>query len=398
MQKRGLRHTLLVLLLVTGVAAGFLTFDIVQRFASGLTRERDVAARLERLSAAAAAVGAAHGAYVAPGQPRAAWLARASSALQLLREEVTMLGPRARSPEAAQALALLNESIEAIGAADGAAREHLRTGEDLMASDLLFAEGREVFDALFAQIHELQAAEHDAAGDEREALARRAAIVLSAWAFIWTVGLLALARNPPPPDILPEAEPAPADAPATTPAASPQPVDLDEAAAICTALSRLATTAGLPDLLARAARMLDASGLIVWLGAGEELFAATSHGYDPRIVAGLGPIGRQAENATAAAWRTGATRVVLAGPDGNGALVTPLFGESGCIGVLAAELRSGREADGSTRAVTAIVAAQLAAIVAAWPAPSAVEGPVPNVVDGPVAGAVDGPAAQAATA
>lgn len=388
MQKRGIRHTLLVVLLVTGVAAGFLTFDIVQQFASGLSREREVAARLERLSAAAAAVGAAHGAYVAPGQPRTEWLARASSALQLLREEVAMLGPRARSLEAPQALAVLNESVEAIGAADGAAREHLRTGEDLMASDLLFAEGREVFDALFAQIHDLQAAEHDAAGDEREALARRAAVVLSAWAFIWTVGLLALARNPPPPDALPE--PAPAEVPATAHAASPPPIDLDEAAAVCTALSQLATTAGLPDLLARAARLLDASGLIVWLGAGEELFAATSHGYDPRVVAGLGPIGRQADNATAAAWRAGATRVVLAGPDGHGALVTPLFGESGCIGVLAAELRNGREADGSTRAVTAMVAAQLAAIVAAWPAPSAVAAPDQT--------AVEGPAAQVATA
>ncbi len=382
MQKRGVRLTLLVLLLASGVIAGYLTFDIVQRFATGVSRERDVTARLERLTAAAAAIGAAQGAYVAPGQSRAEWLARASAAMQLLREEVAMLEARARSSKAPQALAALNESVAAIGAADAAAREHLRIGEDLMASDLLFADGRDAFDTLFTEVHDLRAAEHAAAGDERELLAGRGAVVLATWAFLWTVGLVALARMPPAPDILPEPAPAAVDTAAAAPAPPPPAVDMDEAAAICTELSRLTTTAGLPDLLARTARLLDAAGLIVWLGAGEDLFAATSHGYDPRVVARLGPIRRHAENATAAAWRAGATRVVPGAAGGTGAIVTPLFGPAGCIGVLAAELRNGREADASTRAVTALIAAQLAAIVAAWPAPSVAEGLTPTAGDG----------------
>jgi hypothetical protein len=54
----------------------------------------------------------------------------------------------------------------------------------------------------------------------------------------------------------------------------------------------------------------------------------------------------------------------------NGAVVAPMFGPDACIGVLAAEVRHGREDDTDTRAVTAMIAAQLATAVAAWPAAS----------------------------
>ena len=387
MQTRGLRRTLLALLLVAGAAAGILAFDSVQRVAAGLNRERDVTARLDRLSGAAATLAAAHGAYVAPGQSRAAWLARAASALQLLREETAMLRPRAHSPAAPAALDALGESVETIAAADAAALEHLRIGEDLMAADLLFAEGSRAFDLLLAQIHDLQAAERATAEDERRALAWRGAIALASWAVLWTVGLLAFARLPAEPELVAVAEPVVDAQPAVE---SPR-VDVDEAAAVCTELLKLTTTAGLPDLLARTARLIDASGLIVWMGAGEELFAATSFGYDPRAVAALGPIRRTAANATAAAWRTGTISTVAGGPGWNGAIVAPLFGPDGCIGVLAAEVRNGREADGPTRAVATIIAAQLAAIVAAWPAPSATEESAPDV-DAPAPGAGDTPA------
>jgi hypothetical protein len=387
MQTRGLRRTLLALLLIAGAAAGALTFDTIGRFAAGLHHERDVSARIERLSSAAATLAAAHGAYVAPGQSRAEWLARAASSLQLLREEVAMLRPRARSAAAPGALAALAESVDEIGRADAAALEHLRIGEDLMAADLLFAEGRRAFDVLVAQLDDLRAAERAVAEDERRTLAARGGIVLASWAFLWTVGLLGLARVPQQPDAAAVHEPVVEKPPAArvveAPRAEPRPVDLDEASAICTALARLATTAGLPALLARTARLLEASGVIVWMGAGEELFAATSHGYDPRVVAKIGPIRRHAENATAAAWRAGATRVVHGSQEASGAIVAPLFGPDGCVGVLAVEVPGGREGDAATRAVTEMIAAQLAAIVAAWPAPSAAGEPVSGAADAP---------------
>ena len=59
----------------------------------------------------------------------------------------------------------------------------------------------------------------------------------------------------------------------------------------------------------------------------------------------------------------------------HGAVAVPITGVSGCVGVFAAEVRNGREEDPATRAVAAILAAQLAGIVPAWPAGSATEVP-----------------------
>jgi hypothetical protein len=150
-------------------------------------------------------------------------------------------------------------------------------------------------------------------------------------------------------------------------------IDLTAAAALCTDISRVTTTAALPQLLGRAAALLDARGLIIWMGAGDQLFPAAAYGYDSRAVDRMGPISRGSRNATATAWRTGQVASVAGDPTTIGAIVAPMFKPSYCIGVLAAEVRNGREGDAATRAVTALIAAQLATAVAAWPASSAVD-------------------------
>ena len=151
---------------------------------------------------------------------------------------------------------------------------------------------------------------------------------------------------------------------------TPPAIDLAAAADLCTALSRVDSSAALPDMLARASALLDASGIVVWLASGTGLCAATSHGYDPRVINRLGSIPHDADNATAAAWRTGEVRTVAGDVMSNGAIVAPMFGPDTCIGVLAAEVRNGREQDASTRAVTMMVAAQLAAVLSTWPSAS----------------------------
>ena len=145
------------------------------------------------------------------------------------------------------------------------------------------------------------------------------------------------------------------------------PVDLGAAADVCVAISRITTSNELPDLLAGAARVLDASGLTIWISEGEELFAVAAHGYDARVIARLGSIRKNADNATAVAWRKAEVTVVPGDLMSDGAIVAPMFGPDGCVGVLAAEIRHGRENDVDARAVTAMVAAQLATVVAGWP-------------------------------
>jgi transcriptional regulator with XRE-family HTH domain len=142
--------------------------------------------------------------------------------------------------------------------------------------------------------------------------------------------------------------------------------DLTAVANLCTELARLGTLSEVPPLLKEAARMLDAVGLIIWCwepGAGV-LRAALSHGYPDTVLTRLPAIPPEADNATAAAFRSGRMCVVTAGGRTSGALAAPLIASVGCLGVLAVELLRGSEQAASVRVVVTIIAAQLAALIA----------------------------------
>ncbi|HEX7084742.1 MAG TPA: hypothetical protein VF198_00145 [Vicinamibacterales bacterium] len=163
----------------------------------------------------------------------------------------------------------------------------------------------------------------------------------------------------------------PAQEPAVEPAAAAvrdqtPAVDLPEAARICAELARVLDGGDIPALLARAAALLDAPGLIVWVidRQGTALYPLLTHGYPQQVVMRLGSLPADADNATAAAWRTGRTSV-LPGENGTpGALVIPIVTAEGCIGVLAAEIAAGRESRDEIQALATIFAAQLATVVA----------------------------------
>jgi hypothetical protein len=235
---------------------------------------------------------------------------------------------------------------------------------------------------MVADVRSLQAAERAQHDRQLAALGRERWRVVSATAGVWAVTVLLLVLLPGKGELAPAEGTAPVLAPGPAPAAqterrwAPPAVDLRAAADVCTALSRVASTDQLPQLLSRTADAIGASGIILWMGGGEELFAVTAHGYNPKVMAKLGPIARGAENATAAAWREGRLTVVRAEAGGLGALVVPMFGPEACIGVLSVELRNGREAEPPVQAVTSMVAAQLATAVCAWPAAS----PAPTAV------------------
>jgi hypothetical protein len=339
--------------------------------------------RFVRLRAAVADVRVAQGGYVAPGQQDGPWLARVASLVRQISNDITALREHVRGPDAAVRLARLSDAITKLFDTDTRAREHVRGGNDLMAADLLFRDAHETAASITAMLRELNDAEVSAFDSARSALRARERLVVGGTAILWTLGLLLLVSVPSRRPVAaagdvvePLVEPEPHDAPSTTGATTPTTpaLDLGAAAALCTALSRASTTAALPDLLARAATILDASGLIVWMAAGDDLFAVSAHGYDPRVISRLGPIVRSADNATATAWRLGRMRTVIGDATSNGAIVAPMFGPEDCIGVLAAEVRHGRERDESAQAVTVMFAAQLATVIAAWPAASAPTG------------------------
>jgi transcriptional regulator with XRE-family HTH domain len=166
------------------------------------------------------------------------------------------------------------------------------------------------------------------------------------------------------------ATPAPAEGPPTIPeriVAAPR-VDLARLAEVCTAIASLDDASDVQPVLNDAARLVEASGLIVWIWDDEAdgLRPALACGYSPRVLTQLPTVERHADNATAAAFRTATTCVMRGGPHSNGALAVPLIAASGCIGVLALELPTGTEQEEPVRAVVSIVAA----MIALWVSPS----------------------------
>lgn len=378
MHKTAVRLTVLFVVLASSIAAAFFLRHL-ERQATDLTAiAQQLDARVDRLVDAIAGVGVAQQAYVAPGGPDPQAFERMTSLVRQVYDEAASLKLLLRSAGGEAAVQALNAATGDLIAADARARENLRLGQHAMAADVIFSDGRSTLDAMTMRVRGIRAAEQAFYRAERATLSRQQWTALAAAALAWIAGLLLLVPTrrqsggmaviPPQP-----AEPRPDTSAAEVLTTAPS-VDLAAAADLCTALSRLTTTAALAPLLARAADLLDAPGIILWMGAGEELFAVTAHGYRPEVIARLGAIPHGADNATAAAWRTGQATIVASDAAGNGAVVTPLFGPDACIGALAVELRQGREQDPATRAVAAMIAAQLATVVSAWPAASTPHG------------------------
>jgi hypothetical protein len=171
--------------------------------------------------------------------------------------------------------------------------------------------------------------------------------------------------------------------------ASPEP-DFLAAAQLCTELGRVENASDVPPLLQEAARILDAIGLIVWVwdAMAEELKPALAHGYSDQVLAQLPTVKRDADNATAAAFRSAQTCAIDGSDHANGALVVPLLTPAGCAGVLAIELQQGSGQTRSLRAVATIFAAQLAQLIGNPPAevrPAAEIRPPAEVTTPPVA-------------
>jgi len=154
----------------------------------------------------------------------------------------------------------------------------------------------------------------------------------------------------------------------TTPDSRPDvqaaPGFLRAAADLATDFGRVHDLGDLKHLIGRAATLTDASGVVVWLGnaQGGDLRPVLTYGYSAHVVARLTPVPRSANNAAAAAYRSGTLQVVPSQPFSSGAIVAPILGPDGCIGALSAEFR-GAEASEPVQAFAAILAAQLAGVL-----------------------------------
>jgi GAF domain len=339
--------------------------------------------------------------YAAAGQAGDRWVARVAQTLEALRANVQTLRAQATTPEALAGLDATTAALNEFAKSDKRAAEYVRTDMRQLAGDVVFGDGIERTDAALATVEQVRLAELQA----REALvgtfrSRQVfALIAGAAASVLVVLLLVprarstrAAETPqasqavepePTPQNVPQPEPMievelatePSDgalepvlaslAQVTVEAAPPATTDFAGVASLCVDLARVVDTRALPSLLDRTASLLDASGIILWIADpdGRELNPIFAQGYPQQLVNRLGTIPRDAENATAAAFRTSLLQTVMADEISGGAIAAPLVTPGGCVGVMAAEVRNDSERQDAKLAAATIVAAQLATLV-----------------------------------
>jgi hypothetical protein len=402
-------RTLRILLLMAAFGAAFAgSFVVYKAERARAEAERAAAVFDAQTRAVLDEIGRLRGAqqaYVAHGQGAPYWMREAEAALASVDRGVAELAQVASSDTTRAALQEAGASLEQFRTLDARARRFVDNGQPLVASDVIFTDSLAAVTAASTQLKTAADSERAERGAEAGAMATR---VLYAAAGAGAVLLLAVMLLVPVPE--PEVDvltamraltetgqvkpstaqtPAPASRPknepvgdaessarlvartpleplAPPPPAPPRPsISLNEAARVCTELARVTSAGDIPDLLARAASVIGARGVIVWVvdEQGVALYPLFTHGYPQAVLARLGTLSAQANNATAAAWRAGDLTVVESTSEAPGALVAPIVTSQGCVGVLAAELAAGGEHRDEVRAMAVIFAAQLATVV-----------------------------------
>jgi hypothetical protein len=390
-----------------GAAAAF----IVQ-FEQQLSRRRE-AVRLFDVRAGDAAVALAdvrnaQQAYLVPGQGLSIWMSRLDAFLKNANASLDELRHAAADPDSRQALTDAGASLASLRSIDQRAREYLDSAQPLMAADVIFSEGLEMAAKTGRQLETSRIAEHIARDRSEmsirllQAYGAGGAAVLSALVIAVLVMVTPAKRSSPRqltrPDVM--AIDPPSDGllldglelgnaplrvprPAHSQSANDLPHEslsiLQAAVAVCTELNRARDFDDLNTLLSGAAKVIDASGLIVWVGsaAGASLRPVLAHGYSDQALTRMPLVARSEDNAAAAAYRTGELQIVRTRPGvSSGALAAPLLSRDGCIGALTAEIRNGGESAPDVQAMAGILAAQLAGILAdSVPADGGIEEP-----------------------
>jgi hypothetical protein len=384
---------------VAWIAIGAAAFFIIQ-YEKQIAAMRDAVRAFDvharEATDALADLRASQQAYVAAGQGVAFWMPKVATTLDTATTAILLLREAAKSADARSALDEASRTVAQFGAIDQRARDYIGSEQQLMAADVVFTEGGETARTASRQVEAARIAEHqeldasEAAQRQQEAFAMAAAAVFAAVMILLLVPagrleatstdsfassgsgwLTEAARSAGAPasigdDLLLHASGGPAPRVPSRPAG---PV-LKAAAQLCTDFGRVSDLDELRGLVARAADVMDATGLVVWLGdaAGGDLRPVIAHGYSNQVLARMPAVPRSADNAAAAAYRVGQLQIVLARPgSASGAVAAPLLSSEGCIGTLSAEIRGGGETSDSVQALATIFAAQLAGVIATTP-------------------------------
>jgi hypothetical protein len=325
---------------------------------------------------------AAEAGYLATGQEPAYWMTRADTLASAISDVIARQSAATPSAQARAAFDEAAGALEDLGKLDGRARALVKNDQRFVASDVIF------MDSLQAANHlakTLETARDSDRGARQEQMTRLSGVRLAAIGGSMAVGLigawilLARARAASATEPAPVANPAPVAEPSSGPLLSLGPmqagqapamavsdVNLTEAADLCVDLARVLDSRDVPALFERAARILGAKGLVLWVAdtSGALLRPSLTHGYSEKVLARMSGLQMDGDNATALAFRSMQVQVVGASsPAGASALAVPLVTATGCVGVLSAEVRRAKPGS-DTLSVAQMIAAQFSALVA----------------------------------
>jgi hypothetical protein len=406
MIRSSVRVMLLALCLAASGYAAFLTWSSQQQSHRLISSSRQFDAAARTAAVAVAELRGAQQAYVAVGQGQDFWFGRVTSLVKEVSDNIGFMKSLASEPLAASALDEASAALRDFEPMDRRARDYARSRQLSAASDLVFADGYDLTRKAAEALDRAITAELTADDAADAALRRKELYALGGAAGLSLLGMMlllpagskreaAIATAAPRPSaaapsldslmdlddfgVVSHATRAPAEPveprlPSKFP--SPKPlvgrvvppkplVDLTTMASLCVDLARVSDTRALPELLNRAASLLDASGIVVWIADpdGRELSPILVQGYPPQLANRLGTLLRDAENVTASAYRTGLVQTVKADTISNGAIAAPLVSATGCVGVMAAEVKNGGEQQEPLLAAATIIASQLATLV-----------------------------------
>jgi hypothetical protein len=377
MSKRGLG---LVLVLTFAVAIGAAALLQDFRFDRSLAHEDESAEqinrRLEAMLLAVANLRGAQAGYLAAGQGLDFWMKRSGELAADVEKSLSGVQVATASPEARAHYDAAMSILGGINSLDQKAREDIASGERLLASDVIFMDLTGSTQRLTGEIEAAREFERTSS-QARIAAFRTWRFQLDAAAIgFLTLILLGLGLRRPRQAVriepvvetpLEVSAPAPvmADPPPVAAAAAEPRINLADAAQVCVDLARVLDGRDVPPLLERAAHVLDAKGLVLWVAdpAGAMLRPSLAHGYPDKVLKRLRPLQVDSDNVTSLAFRSMQAQTLSSRANGlTDAIAVPLITPTGCIGVLAAEVSQPMAGDDQL-AVARMFAAQLATLI-----------------------------------
>src|SRR5512140_275357 len=369
MKNRILRTILVVLALAAQAAAASFLVRAERQKAAARAAFATLVRETGHAQALVGELRSAEAGLVAAGQEPADWAPRLASLVQRVGDTLGKIDRASLPPESAQDLAAVTEAVAAFARLSDHVRDLVATEQPLTASSIVFGDATQHLGTASSALASVAATQGQALERDVARLSLDEGFALGgtvAWTLIVLLILL--------PRVTVESAPDSAEGAVTTnfglalggpPAAgpggnggfdldlawrrqqeaaasSPEPpheteleieedvrresslrlnvdaqVDLAEAARLCTDLARVKEQGELAGLLARAAELLDASGVVLWLAGpdGSALRPAASHGYSDHALARMKALSGRSENAVSVAFRTGHLEVVRGGRD-----------------------------------------------------------------------------------